>query len=188
MQKTMEPMAAAAQPQSSELLPSGYVMVETSEGLEAHSRSKLFYTPDILALTGLGTTLLTPAIVGEMIRAKALRVQREMTGIRSAMERFLSDQGKYPDDLNNLTGPQVRYIPELKPDPFSVGGANPYAYDKDNKVRKWAVLSPGPNGTFDVTKDDLNFANPGYYLQLISKTYDPTNGVFSSGDILVFKP
>ncbi|MFH0795377.1 MAG: DUF3352 domain-containing protein, partial [bacterium] len=178
----------ALQLKPSELLPSGYAMVETSDGLEAYSRSKCFYTPDILALTGLGTTLVTPVIVGTMVEQKTYRVQREMITIRSGMERFLSDRGAYPANLNDLLGPQVRYVQELKPDPFSAGGTSPYSYVKDDRARKWAVLSPGPNGTFDITQDDLNFTNPGYYLQLISKTYDPTNGVFSSGDIVVFKP
>ncbi len=69
-------------------------------------------------------------------------------------------------------------------DPFSPGGALNYAYYTDGKG--CVISSPGPDGVYDFHPQnfhpgDLSMTDPA----IIRLSYDPTNGIYSAGDIIL---
>lgn len=94
-----------------------------------------------------------------------------------------------PGQLNlqhGLTTP-VAYMPALPADLFAKGGALPMAYYCDGEG--WLLFSAGPDWDYDIQRPSEVYhsskTNPA--PALIELTYDPTNGVKSSGDIIRVK-
>lgn len=80
-----------------------------------------------------------------------------------------------------LTTP-VAYLAELPRDPFSPGGKLPFSYHTDGPG--WIIVSPGPDGVYelDPLRDyDSRTTQPSELL--LQKSYDPTNGANSRGDV-----
>ncbi len=93
--------------------------------------------------------------------------------------------------LHTLTTPQA-YLTGYFSDPFSVRGAT-FAYycvnnPDDPEKSGWIVWSPGPDGRYDLDYEavkkyyDSKIPQPSREM-LVLFAYDPTNGVFSRGDI-----
>ncbi|NUP88654.1 MAG: hypothetical protein HUU25_02405 [Candidatus Sumerlaeia bacterium] len=80
-----------------------------------------------------------------------------------------------------LTTP-IAYITSLVPDPFNPDVPSTFAYYTDGPG--WILLSPGPDGDFDVNPRTVyksELAQPSAELLVLS--YDPTNGTISDGDL-----
>lgn len=93
-----------------------------------------------------------------------------------------------------LTTP-IAYISEFFEDPFSPIEGATYLYWTPGGTRDaWVVWSPGPDRDFDMQLSDLESS---YKIQrsgeisvfetMFELTYDPTNGIVSSGDIFRVK-
>ncbi len=84
--------------------------------------------------------------------------------------------------LYTLTTP-IQYMTGWLPDPFSVRKRGTYGYWHSEDGSWWILFSPGPNLKYEIVPwedcDPLNHPAPA----LINKTYDPTNGTISAGDI-----
>lgn len=89
-------------------------------------------------------------------------------------------------DFSLLTTP-VRYIKKISHDPYAPEKGLPFCYYVDGTV--WILYSAGPDRDYDFIPRfcwrDVD-AQPSDAL-LISATYDPSNGLKSSGDLWVIK-
>lgn len=81
---------------------------------------------------------------------------------------------------NNLTTP-ISYLTHLLPDPFSGSAASPFAYYGD--CHGYLVWTAGPDGKWDIDWTTYDTSKPPTEAFKAQYTYDPTNGVVSSGDI-----
>ena len=80
-----------------------------------------------------------------------------------------------------LTTP-LAYSEQLYPDPFAPDNGAVYSYYCD--PNGWILLSAGPDGDYDIDPQKLyNSSVPQPSTELLSKSYDPTNGTVSDGDI-----
>lgn len=96
-------------------------------------------------------------------------------------------------NLHTLTTP-VAYISSPFSDPYSRHSGTSFAYwsknssgDSAREDSGWLLWSPGPDGTFEITRSNIEeLYDPKLSVpneRLIELTYDPTNGARSSGDI-----
>jgi hypothetical protein len=98
-----------------------------------------------------------------------------------------------PGGLMTLTTP-IAYLTSLRHDPFNRGSAyftdeesvgmpvSAFSYFSDE--RGWILVSPGPDGDFDITPTlqySSKTAQPS--TDLVQRSYDPTNGTISGGDL-----
>ncbi|MCB2154309.1 preprotein translocase subunit SecE [bacterium] len=96
---------------------------------------------------------------------------------KSISEFYARNQGDAPyyQDL-------ARY---LRLDLFAAEGPQraPLGYWVKEDGDRWIVISRGPDQDFDLTEDTVRTWEPSKWLLA---TYDPTNGVASSGDIWIY--
>jgi hypothetical protein len=100
----------------------------------------------------------------ESVQRTYAKACTDARNIGIALEAYNVDFNVYPKTLLVLTTP-VAYITEIGRDPFAASDAT---YQYDNPDTSWLVWSVGPDQADDHGK-------------LI---YDPTNGVFSKGDVI----
>ncbi len=92
----------------------------------------------------------------------------------------------------SLTTP-VSYITHFFVDPFSAtkGATFNYWTPPADKGIGWIVWSPGPDGVYDITLQNVSVyygaTNHVLPAELIERTFDPTNGTVSGGDIFRVK-
>jgi hypothetical protein len=137
------------------------------------------------------------------------RVRSDMRSLATATEAYRIDWNTYPpmagagspqsvnweDPLMSqrpgfdgavLTTP-VAYITMLPPDPFAISGKGTFTYATFEPTDPWfevfgtwALLSPGPDGDWDI-----DLADPTQAASLPQLLYDPVaNGSVSSGDLI----
>jgi hypothetical protein len=98
---------------------------------------------------------------------KLKEVEGNLRKVSDAAEAYWINNDHYPETEFELTTPTA-YIKELPKDPFTQDNTLGYKKQDKNTITIWSI---GPDA-----KDDIG-----------DLAYDPTNGVFSEGDILVFK-
>lgn len=96
---------------------------------------------------------------------------------------FATYKGPVPGSAMTLTTP-IAYITSLYPDPFAPAGATfgYYSVKKDDAAG-WILISPGPDGKYDLDWKLYDPAVPQPSQALIPFAYDPTNGTVSPGDV-----
>lgn len=151
--------------------------------------------------------------VDDGVRQMVLRTRSDMRAMATAIESYYVDNNCYPssDPARNirkmlpgqpnvssfastcLTTP-IAYITYVPEDPFA-GEGQIFAYHmalqpvpgSTPKSAGWILLSPGPDGRFDLDPSVYRAGlNPGVYApqpELVAAAYDPTNGTVSAGDI-----
>jgi hypothetical protein len=86
----------------------------------------------------------------------------------------------------SLTTP-VSYLTHLFPDGFQKGSSRGLGFGYYTDGKGWILFSPGPDLDFDLTDPasvyDSETTQPSPLLIGGAWTYDPTNGVGSSGDV-----
>lgn len=108
----------------------------------------------VIGIIGLIAAVLTPALAGQMSRARAKAAQLQLETVSSQLEMFMTDVGRYPTDQEGLgalmkepdgvegwTGPYVRDAKALN-DPWgrSVG------YKSDESTGSFTITSLGADG------------------------------------------
>ena len=100
----------------------------------------------------------------------------------------IKDSAQGTHDLHTLTTP-ITYVTSYLYDPFvhvnekPVGATFGYWTD-DPKNGGWIIWSPGPDGIYDINPQaDYDSTQEVPSESLYNKTYDPTNGTNSRGDI-----
>lgn len=137
------------------------------------------------------------------LRSKVYRAKADMRMLAAALESYYIDYSNYPKPDYDAQGKPVvpkillapidipsrkPYLNNLPNDPFSVKGKQPYRYfaspEEHGNYYGWIITSNGPNKKSDL---DIKTYNPIDTTWLekygIPNQYDPTNGVWDSGDI-----
>jgi len=126
------------------------------------------------------------------------KAKDDLRALAVALECFFMDHNTYPSPEDgpgigrtsrSLTTP-IAYFSQLPYDPFQKpldGRSLYYAYYAVNDG--WILISTGPDGDFDIDPagDYSGFSLKQPSSNLVSKTYDPTNGAMSDGDIYRIK-
>jgi tetratricopeptide (TPR) repeat protein len=85
----------------------------------------------------------------------------------------------------------VGYLTMIPLDPFGAKQGALYQYytgPSNPQNQGWILLSPGPDGTIQINPaNDYDCQIPQPSPKLLMKSYDPTNGIFSAGDIFRVK-
>ena len=92
----------------------------------------------VMALIGLLLTLAVPRYFTALDSGKAKVQQQNLASMRDALDKFFSDQGRYPETLDELV--QKRYLRNVPVDPIT---ENP----------NWiaiAPVDPAMSGVYDV--------------------------------------
>lgn len=137
-------------------------------------------------------------------KTRISRVRQEQVTLLSALEAYRLDNVRYPATLNKLTG-AGGYMESLPSDPFARDMAQSYVYYclplPDGQRTQAIIVSAGPDGLIDFFPPIWAAANPGdpdpsdpdagapvfadpVRDEIIMKSYDPTNGLVSRGDII----
>lgn len=143
-----------------------------------------------------------PGFIDGHTRSRAAVTMRRLRSIESALEKYHSDHGVFPQrGLCALTTP-VAYIDRLDSDFFSPERGAPLRYHTNGQA--FIIGSLGPDGSKETDGDlpwhDAEAMNVLLKAALINSkstlwqmsqvgpgkgafTYDPSNGTFSEGDI-----
>lgn len=146
-------------------------------------------------------------------RSVVSRVKADQRTVHTALESYFVDYGVYPaerplsdltdrhDKLKEANGWKLAtieqgrgesfpgittptaYILSLFSDPYAPDGDLSFAYSND-LIGGWILFSPGPDRDYDIDpKIDYGSRSDQLTPTLVHKTYDPTNGMVSGGDI-----
>ena len=142
-----------------------------------------------------------------VIKTKTERVKEEHRVLSRAIQNYRMDYNDYPLELKSLSAPTA-YLSSIPNDPFVSKSPNKtYIYfNHPSDDYHYIIISVGPDGDFDMNElireyhelagasdEDNEEEDSGNELletllplYLLSKTYDPTNGAVSDGDIITF--
>lgn len=108
----------------------------------------------VIGIIGLIAAVLTPALIGQLGRARAKAAQLQLETVSAEVEMFQADVGRYPTPAEGLaalitepagadgwTGPYMRDVKALK-DPWS----RPLLYSVGADGQGYAVISLGADG------------------------------------------
>jgi len=168
------------------------------------------------ALTGMAALVAVPNVVEGQSRSKISRARADMRSMATALESYYVDNNSYaawaagdlgvnaflpqnsparnaptfrkytPGGSMTLTTP-IAYLTQCLMDPFAQGQV---AYSYYSTKNGWILISPGPDLDYDIIPQQEyqdNFNMGTIPPLLLDKTYDPTNGTISNGDIYRIK-
>ncbi|MFH0794382.1 MAG: DUF4190 domain-containing protein [bacterium] len=128
-----------------------------------------------------------PNFLEAQVRSKVSRVKADLRMLATGLESYRVDNNSYPvgttpgGGLEKLTTP-VAHISSLPPDTFAREKGAPLRYHTDGAG--WILVSRGPDLDYDIEpRSDYSTQNAKSSDVLWAKTYDPTNGTVSNGDI-----
>ncbi len=105
----------------------------------------------VLAVIGLLLSLAAPRFGASLDRSKEAVLRQNLKAIRSALEQYHSDRGKYAEDLQALV--TSRYLREVPLDPIA------------DSRSEWVVVPPpvesGATGVYDVRSGAKGTASDG---------------------------
>lgn len=157
----------------------------------------------VVAIIGILAAIAVPNFLNAQVRAKVSRVHADMKAVSTALEQYFLDFNSYVEDhdfpsdasqrgLFRLTTP-VAYMASLPLDPFPSGTAktfsegNPHfefgsgnatSPGKQWPAQAYIIISPGPN------LDEECDGNDGFPFGTVYRSYEPSNGLNSDGDIV----
>jgi len=71
----------------------------------------------VVTIIGILATIAVPSYKWSLIKAREAVLRENLYSIRSSIDQFYADQGKYPDSLEDLVG--KKYLKDLPKDPFT---------------------------------------------------------------------
>ena len=103
--------------------------------------------------------------------------------LATAIEEYYIDHNTYPSSVMQLTSP-VAYITTIPIDPFAPAKGAPFTYLQ--KEQSWVLISAGTDRGYDISLE-ADFHPYSEHPLPLDKTYNPTNGTVSNGDIWIIK-
>ncbi|EHP88727.1 type II secretion system protein G [Geobacter metallireducens RCH3] len=95
----------------------------------------------VVTIIGILATIAVPSYKWSLIKAREAVLRENLYSIRSSIDQFYADQGKYPDTLQDLV--DKKYIHGLPTDPFT------------RKTDSWETIAPpAPTGGADAGKQE----------------------------------
>lgn len=179
------------------------------KGSDPSKAITLFEMMIVLTLTLILSLIFIYSTKFIIVRTKVERVKEEHRVLSRALQNYRMDYNDYPMDLSRLSAPTA-YISNLPMDPFmKQSQRRNYLYyyqpsgeydfviisfgpdgdsDLDDIIQRYLTLTSNLDGenqeTGDYSREEiLDYILP---LYLANKTYDPTNGVISDGDVITF--
>lgn len=146
-----------------------------------------------------------------LIKTKVSRVNQEQRVISDALAEYVANEARFPSTEQGLNEIAARtsHLNAVPYDPFLMTPQKPYMYYKyeinGSNLNSWLVVSAGPDGDLDFDPGFLKISgwpamstssasspHPDPLNRMIhyinANTYDPTNGIDSSGDIFKIDP
>lgn len=166
---------------------------------------------ELLVVVAIILTLVAialPAYTTSLVRAKVTKAQGDLRALHLAMESYAIDWRVYPAEseaeyavvghfeagLTWLTAP-ISYIGSLPNDPFQGDYEKPISYElggveipfhqrPGGLLACWVLHSYGP----DSPAEENHTSRPNYklYGDGVVRSYSPTNGTTSAGDISIY--
>ena len=142
-----------------------------------------------VAMFGGLAAIAVPNFLEAQTRSKVARAKADLRSQNIALDAYALDNQGYPvPSLGTpsipagLTSP-VAYMTSIQDDVFALTDQTPLQYYSPPARDRWISWSVGPN-----KESDLDPTLPGWDEpdQLVEKTYDPTNGTVSAGDVIRF--
>ncbi len=153
----------------------------------------------VVAIIGILAAIAVPNFLNAQTRAKISRVKADQRSVSNAVEQYRLDNNSYPPDATNrrpvglymLTSP-VSYLPTIPMDPFlkienlrapvdqtTMGPFFAMGTDTelDNSVGTYALAAAGPD-------NDDDTGNMTGWPATVWWDFDPSNGLYSNGDIM----
>jgi general secretion pathway protein G len=130
----------------------------------------------VVSIIGILAAIAVPNYQWGIIRTKESVLKEDLYNIRSTIDQFFADQGKYPDSLKDLT--DKKYLRSIPKDPFSSkdtlpedcwetspppaeaasssSGSSPSSVYDTSSIKPGQVLNNNPGNVYDVhSKSDL---------------------------------
>jgi general secretion pathway protein G len=85
----------------------------------------------VIAIIGILAAIAVPNYKWGIIKAKEAVLRENLYNMRSTIDQFYADQGKFPDSLQEMT--DKKYLRSLPKDPFT------------NQSDTWVTLTPPPS-------------------------------------------
>lgn len=85
----------------------------------------------VIAIIGILAAIAVPNYKWGIIKAKEAVLRENLYNMRSTIDQFYADQGKYPDSLQEIA--DKKYLRTLPKDPFT------------NQTDTWVTLTPPPS-------------------------------------------
>ena len=155
----------------------------------------LYVVTAVLLLAGVAVVVQN--LIAASPRNPISRVRSDQRSLATALEAYVIDANTYPAELWEVTTP-MSYLAAIPNDALSPKPGRPFLYAPYNArparngpgtiCMSWILVSRGPDGVFDIVpSSDLPADEPVTAEEagqrLVGKTYDPTNGSNSGGDI-----
>lgn len=86
----------------------------------------------VVSIIGILAAIAVPNYKWGIIRAKEAVLRENLYNMRTTIDQFYADQGKFPDSLQDMV--DKKYLRVLPKDPFT------------NQSDTWQVLAPVPSG------------------------------------------
>jgi general secretion pathway protein G len=109
----------------------------------------------VLSIIALLLTLATPRYFINIDRAKEATLKQDLNTVRDGIDKYFSDNGKYPDDLQEMV--ERRYINKMPLDPIT------------ESTETWLITPPEPpyegnvydihSGSTAIAEDGSKFSN-----------------------------
>lgn len=108
----------------------------------------------VMAIVALLLTLATPRYFGAIEKSKEVVLQDNLRTVRSLLDKFLADKGRYPKSLDELV--QAGYLRSLPIDPITESTQTWILME--SKERDRAGIRDIRSGAQGVTKNDVPYA------------------------------
>ena len=106
----------------------------------------------VVSIIGILAAIAAPNYQWGIIRAKEAVLREDLYMMRSAIDQFYADQGKYPDSLAEMVESKNKYLRAIPNDPFT----------KTNE--SWVVVAPPPPGEGQEVKGSVYDVHSGSNL------------------------
>lgn len=88
----------------------------------------------VVSIIGILAAIAAPNYQWGILRAREAVLREDLYTMRSTIDQFYADQGKYPDSLQELVESKNKYLREVPKDPFT------------NSRESWVIVAPPPAG------------------------------------------
>lgn len=96
----------------------------------------------VVSIIGILAAIAVPNYKWGLIKAREAVLRENLYAMRSALDQFYADQGKYPDTLEELADKKKPYLPGIPNDPFT------------GKNDTWQTFPPEPMGDAGAANKD----------------------------------
>ncbi|CAH2031336.1 type IV pilin protein [Trichlorobacter ammonificans] len=111
----------------------------------------------VISIIGILAAIAVPSYQTGLIRAREAVLREDLYSMRSAIDQFAADQGRYPMSLAELV--EQRYLRELPIDPFT------------RSRETWVIVAPQP-----LPSPAANDGGSGGRTPLLGNVYDLHSG------------